>query len=287
MVFKINRAEFSSKEEFIKSGRRCGAPNPSDLQRDRVRREIASLRQSIKGRVESVTINVQFHHITRGSEGAITEEQRKKQMDVLNQAYSRKGIKFTYKPESVVTVNKPAWFSMGMGSIAESEAKTELQLAPENNLNIYTAELQSGLLGWATFPFDMAGNPKRDGVVVLYSTFPGGDAAPYNEGQTLTHEVGHWLGLYHTFQGGCGGMGDELDDTPSHEGPVFGCPGDGSNGACNPGEKAPIHNYMNYTDDGCMNEFTDGQFERIFDQILTYRSGLLIGPDAIIMENTP
>ena len=91
--------------------------------------------------------------------------------------------------------------------------------------------------------------------------------------------MGHWLGLWHTFQDGCNGVGDELDDTPSHSRPVFGCPGDGRNGACSPDEKAPIHNYMNYTDDACMTEFTPGQIGRMKDLIQLYRSTLAVGPN--------
>jgi hypothetical protein len=278
MVFRINRAEFSDQSEYIKTGRRCGAPVPTALVRDRVRREIADVRRAIRARPETVTINVQFTHITDGNQGVIEEDQRKKQIEVMNNAFSKSGIKFIYDPATVRTVDRPAWFFMGHGSLSEREAKTQLHVPPENNLNLYTAGLQGGLLGWATFPWDLAGDRINDGVVILWESFPGGAAAPYNEGQTATHEVGHWLGLWHTFQGGCDGIGDEVDDTPDHEGPNFSCPPDGRNGACSPQDKAPIHNYMNYTDDACMIEFTKGQIERMLDQIQTYRPGLLIGP---------
>ena len=76
----------------------------------------------------------------------------------------------------------------------------------------------------ATFPWDVEANGDEDGVVFQYSTVPGGSEQGYNLGKTVTHEVGHWLGLYHVFQGGCEGEGDGVDDTPPQRTATSGCP---------------------------------------------------------------
>ncbi|RYG99187.1 zinc metalloprotease [archaeon] len=147
---------------------------------------------------------------------------------------------------------------------AEHDFKTALHQGDMSDLNVYTV-IDSGLLGFATFPFD--GNPVMDGVVLNYATLPGGSKVPYNLGATAAHEVGHWLGLYHTFQGGCKDNkkgGDLVEDTPAEKTPAFGCPV--GRDTCT-GKKFdgvdPIHNFMDYSDDACMNEISTGQFKVI------------------------
>jgi len=117
---------------------------------------------------------------------------------------------------------------VGPDTPEQTAMKRRLRRGGPNALNIYTVSFDNedsvDLLGYATFPDDYDDNPKDDGVIVRYSTLPGGTFAPTNLGRTLTHEVGHWVGLYHTFEGGCTGKGDYVSDTPPEAEPAYGCP---------------------------------------------------------------
>jgi hypothetical protein len=229
--------------------------------------------QSASPAVTGGTINVYWHVIRAGAtleKGNIPMSQITSQIAVLNAAYASTGWQFNLVSIDR-TKNRP-WFRMTPGSAAEQQAKTALHKGTADDLNIYSAGIGQGLLGWATFPWEYAGAPSMDGVVVLFSSLPGGTAVPYNEGDTATHEVGHWIGLYHTFQGGCSGAGDGVSDTPQEASPAFGCPTGRDSCPGKPGLD-PITNFMDYTDDSCMFQFTAGQDARMDSMFTTYRFG--------------
>ena len=223
------------------------------------------------------TINVYFHVINNGTglaNGDVPDSQIADQIAVLNAAYAATGWSFTLASTDRTT--SAAWYTVTQGSSAESQVKAALRRGSADDLNIYTANIGGGLLGWATFPSGYASNPSLDGVVALYSSLPGGTAAPYNLGDTVTHEVGHWMGLYHTFQGGCNATkGDYVSDTPAEKSPAFGCPV--GRDSCRKGkgsdELDPINNFMDYTDDSCMDRFSPGQDTRMDAQFTAFRDG--------------
>lgn len=229
--------------------------------------------------VTNVVIPVRWHVITNTArQGIPTKAQIDASIRVLNESYGTAtgGAEtgFRFKLQSVdITVNN-TWYTVGMGTGNETAMKTALRRGGKRDLNVYSANLGGGLLGWATFPSSYAGNPTMDGVVILFSSVPGGTAAPYNEGDTLTHEVGHWLGLFHTFQGGCATNpttgGDLVADTPAESSPAFGCP-NGRDTCTGIAGLDPIRNFMDYTDDNCMFELTAGQSARMDAQWIAFR----------------
>lgn len=220
---------------------------------------------------EGGVINVYFHVIRQsvGGAGDVPDKWITDQMSVLNAAYAQ--YNFSFNLISVDRTTNATWYNGCYGS-AEGPMKSALHKGSADDLNIYSCNPSNGILGYATFPSSYSSQPLLDGVVLLDQSMPGGNAAPYNEGDTGTHEVGHWMGLYHTFQGGCNGSGDYVADTPAESSPAYGCPGGRDSCRRNAGID-PITNFMDYTDDYCMFEFTGGQATRMDDQFAVYRAG--------------
>ena len=220
----------------------------------------------------SIEVDTYVHVIAAGptrAQGFLTQAEVDRQMALLNSAYAgQEGPSAANTPFRFDTVDtdwtiKPEWYEMLPGSAAEKAAKQSLRQGTDETLNVYLSGLGGGLLGYAYFP-QQGGNSKlwQDGVVVLNESIPGGAVTSYNQGDTLPHEVGHWLGLYHTFQGGCSTANDRVSDTPAMSVPTGGCPTGKDTCAKDPGLD-PVENFMDYSYDRCMYAFTPGQSARM------------------------
>ena len=268
---------------FGDNPRACATVEPSEREAEAMERHAEEMAEMLRqsGRMESlattVTVPVYFHVITNGSTGNVTDGQIADQIQVLNEAYAGltggAATKFRFQLAAVTRTSNATWFGAGYGSQAETQMKSALRQGGAGTLNFYTNQPSTGELGWATFPSSYASQPLKDGVVCDWRTVPGGSFSPYNEGDTGTHEVGHWVGLYHTFQGGCNGSGDYVSDTPAEKSAAWGCPN--GRDSCKTGKNAagvdPIENFMDYTDDSCMYKFSAGQASRAASLSATYR----------------
>lgn len=214
-----------------------------------------------------VVVKVYVHVVKSGSTGSVTSTQIANQIAVMNSAYRGSGFSFTLAGTDTTT--NSTWFAARMGSSAESAMKAALRKGDQRAVNLYTIKPGDGYLGWATMPASIIG--KGDGVVIDYRTLPGGSYSPYHLGDTFVHEAGHWLGLYHTFQGGCTTTNDYVTDTPAEKSAAYGCP-TGRDSCTTLSGSDPIRNFMDYTDDSCMNTFTAGQRARMQAQWTAYRA---------------
>ena len=261
---------------------RCGTHEPSAIEKDLIERQLEGYQRVVGSglagaNVGPTTVPVWVHNIRKADgTGALTTAQIAAQIAALNTSYGG-GDTFSWDGRSVTEVSanttfrfalagttvsvNDLWFAAGLGSTDERNLKNALRVGGPETLNLYTTS-GGGYLGWATFPTNYAANPKADGVILAWDTLPGTRNWAYAYGDTATHEVGHWLGLYHTFQGGCSGAGDEVADTPADKAATYGCPSTQPD-TCNGPGRDPIYNFMDYTDDRCMFVFSSGQSGRM------------------------
>jgi Pregnancy-associated plasma protein-A len=218
-----------------------------------------------------------------GGAGDVSPAQIQAQVAVLNRTYSGADAN---EPAGVAAPNTGVHFVLAGSDEYFNDAwhrdrqsttyRARTRLGEKNALNIWLVDFR--FLGISTFPWDYAGSPRIDGIRVQYNSLPRtAHPAPgyrpfphFDLGETATHEAGHWLGLFHTFEGGCTSTNDAVKDTPAQASETAGCPL-GRDSCSLPGLD-PIHNYMDYSYDSCYYEFTPGQAARMDRMWTAYRA---------------
>ncbi|KAF9038224.1 hypothetical protein BJ165DRAFT_1408133 [Panaeolus papilionaceus] len=266
----------------------CGTRHPSSQERIEIEQQSKALQRQKTSAISANggIINVNMHIVyTDESDdyrynGYVPSDWITNQITALNDGFKGTGLSFrlantTYSMNDV-------WFNYAYPeSDPAIQAMTQLRTGNAGTLNVITAwlpEIDGGqLLGFATFPWWYAGNPSVDGIFIHFHTMPGGAIVDYNQGKTLVHETGHWVGLYHTFQtddmhAACdpNDPQDLVQDTPLQYMSTDGCP-DSRDSCPNAPGLDPIHNYMDYSDHHCQTEFTPDQTSRLHDQMKIYR----------------
>lgn len=233
----------------------------------------------------TITIPVVVHVIHRTEAQSISDAQILSQIEVLNEDFGRKNsdrnqtpalfqsvagnpnIRFELatrdpqgRPTSGITRTATEIFSFTLNdhTVKTTSLGGQDPWPTTDYLNIWVCNLAFDLLGYAQFP---GGSNATDGVVISYKFFGRYHETrpPFDLGRTASHEVGHWLNLRHIWGDGPCGTDDNVSDTPEAAAPNVGCVRE--NFSC--GSQDMVSNFMDYTDDACMNLFTNGQAERM------------------------
>ena len=219
---------------------------------------------------DGLTINIPVYvHIVLPNANSVTDKQVNDQISVLDSDFNSRNT--NQLPSGTTFVNDATLtgINFNLAGIIRHDDPTSSwgtndavkkaypPITPSTHLNIWVCNIGGGILGYAQFP---GGSPSTDGVVLLYSSLPGGSAVPYNLGRTATHEVGHYLNLRHIWGDGRCRQDDFVEDTPSSDRANYGCP---SYPLVHCNDPDMTMNYMDYTDDACMYMFTDGQTNRM------------------------
>ncbi|KAK2872140.1 hypothetical protein FQN49_002531 [Arthroderma sp. PD_2] len=241
MRLSVLLSSLAAAGSFASAERTCGAVPPRGY--DAEFTQALSLVGDNVDLTAGITINTYFHVLTSGGAGNIPDSALQAQINAMNQHYGPSGVQF--RLAGADRTNNANWAS----GRDEAGMKRALHRGSYSTLNVYfIPNLDGGLLGVCYFP---RANPSQstiimDGCMVRSGTVPGGSTTNYNQGKTATHEVGHFLGLYHVFSenGSCRDA-DMVADTPAQSRKTSGCPS--RQDSCPGGGVDSIHNYMDYS----------------------------------------
>ena len=279
---------------------------------------------------DTIIIPVVFHVIYKTAAQNISDQKIYEQIDILNKDYARlnadagntptrfqslaSGMKIKFclanrdpngNPTTGIErkLTTKSGFAQGDESMKYTSQSGLDAWSRNKYLNVWTCNLTGGILGFATFPGGVAG---LDGVVLLNTVVGLGSLSPYTKGRTATHEVGHWMGLYHIWGDDCASTGsvcsnkasecngsDNIGDTPNQCGASYGCLSGIQKDYCNNTTNGIMYmNYMDYVDDGCMNMFTIGQIAKVEAILNSSRSAILTsdgcsGSNVVVIDAQP
>ena len=273
--------------EMTREDHDCATHVPEDAEIEAVESELrvfrmanmnGAFRQRRQAGYSYLKIQLVFHIIHDGGSGMPTLNMLNRQMAVLNEAYSGSTasagidtrIRFEKKSHRFIDSSMYAGNCRGLSS----SLRATHAYADSSIINVFTCPAD-GYLGWAYLPWQYSEGSKYQIILIHPQTMPGGSYSGLNLGDTLVHEMGHYLGLLHTFAGNSGSCDkdDKVDDTPLEATPNYGCSA-GRDTCPNDAGLDPIWSFMDYSKDACMNRFSAGQVERMRDLILAHRPQL-------------
>ncbi|KAL4912205.1 hypothetical protein BDW62DRAFT_26713 [Aspergillus aurantiobrunneus] len=279
----------------------CATASPDENLRAEFRRLSVSgndrlFDQESRKAIEPIEIETWFHIVSSKESGnVVSDGMIATQLSYLQDAYQNATI--SYRLEGVTRQINDNWAR----NEDELAMKDALRKGSYKTLNVYfqsdlqaptgteaegrqldfSGQLPSSVLGFCTLPDPSVNDTSprssyvKDGCNVLAATMPGGSLTHYNRGGTAIHEIGHWNGLLHTFEGESCSLdneGDYIDDTPQESVPTDGCPV--RKDSC-PDRRGidPIHNFMDYSSDECYEHFTPAQVNRMRGMWFAMREG--------------